>query len=258
MSFSLILAAALLGLLLGGVCNAIAIHWDTRLKPGYPPSYCTYGHRSSRWAVAPILNLFTSSHRQCPSCGNRTWWRYAAAEPIAGLLFAYSAYLYGFSAELAVSLLFVAVLVIIVQTDITAKIIPNKVVFPAVIGMAVIRLFVHPMPLSHYFLGAVAGSGALLTIGLVAGWLLKKEGMGGGDIKLYVFIGLVLGVKLTLLSLFTASVAGLIGGFMMMAAGKHSRGMTIPFGPFIAIGAIASYWWGDGWTNAYLRLSGFI
>lgn len=137
-------------------------------------------------------------------------------------------------------------------------IIPNKVVYPAVIGMLLLRIFIHPLPLSHYLWGAVAASGALLLIGLIAGWLLKKESVGGGDIKLYVFIGLVLGVKLTLLSLFVASVAGLIGGAILLVLGKYTKGMTIPFGPYIAIGAVISYWWGSSWVDAYLKMAGFI
>lgn len=116
-----------------------------------------------------------------------TWWRYAAAEPITALLFAYSAYHYGMQLELIASLFLISILVIIVQTDITDMIIPNVVVAWGVVGAVIIRLFIHPLPIWDYLIGAVAGSGALLAIGLLAGYLLKKEAMGG-EILSYTFL----------------------------------------------------------------------
>ncbi|GKU79901.1 A24 family peptidase [Paenibacillus sp. L3-i20] len=251
MTPSLIIIVTFLGLLLGGVLNRIAIKWDSRLLSHFPPIYCVSGksvNKKHRAGWLPIIAVF--SKKRCSSCGNLTWWRYAAAEPITALLFAYSAYHYGMQLELIASLFLISILVIIVQTDITDMIIPNVVVAWGVVGAVIIRLFIHPLPIWDYLIGAVAGSGALLAIGLLAGYLLKKEAMGGGDIKLYVFIGLILGTKLTLLSLFLSSVIGLIGGILLMALGRHAKGTTIPFGPYIAVGALCAYWWGDrliGW-----------
>ncbi|MCR2806513.1 prepilin peptidase [Paenibacillus soyae] len=246
------------GIFITPILNTIAIQWDNRLSPAYPPTYCTSGtHLASRWSIMTIPAILSQTRRQCSTCGNGTWWRYAIAEPITGLLFVYSAYYFGFTPELIVSLVFISVLVIIVQTDLTAMIIPNKVVFPAVALMLVFRLFIHPMSIGTYLWGAIAGSGALLLIGLLSGWMFKKESVGGGDIKLYVFIGLVLGVKLTLLSLFLASIAGLIGGVALLLAGRYAKGMTIPFGPYIAVGSVAAYWWGEPLVQSYLRFAGF-
>ncbi|MFD0586644.1 prepilin peptidase [Paenibacillus sp. GCM10027627] len=245
-----------LGLLLAPILNSIAMHWDSRFKPAIPLSYCTSSHGANRYlSFIPFISFFSKS-KNCPTCGNATWWRYGAAEPITALLFAYSAYWIGTELELIAALLLISVLAVIVQTDLTCQIIPNKVVFPAIACAMVVRLFIHPLPLWQYGAGALAGSGALLLIGLLAGKLLKKEAMGGGDIKLYVFIGLILGAKLTLFSLFAASVFGLLGGVITIFAGKYSKGNTIPFGPYIAAGALASYWWGDLALEAYLSFAG--
>ncbi len=254
--YPVVLIFSIIGLLLAPFLNTIAMRWDGRLTASYPPNYCTdHQGKGSRWAVLPIAGLL-AARRRCPACGNATWWRYAAAEPITGLLFGYSAYSVGFRPELIAVLLLIAACVIIVQTDITAMMIPNKVVFPAIAIAAIIRLFIHPLSMWSYLAGAFAGSGFLLLTGLLAGWLLKKEAMGGGDIKLYVFIGLILGLQLTLFSLFAASVLGLIGGLLQNVGGKREPGRTIPFGPYIAAGAVLSYWWGDWLLAGYMTLTG--
>lgn len=249
-----IVAIAVLGLLLGGVLNAVALRWDARFSSAFPPSYCLQAdrHRRRHHAFPAWLPAILAAGCRCPDCGGAVEWRYAAAEPAAAVLFGYAAYFIGLKPELVPALLLIGVLLIIVQTDLTDMIIPNAVVAVAIAAALVIRLFIHPLPFWDYAAAAFVGSGALLLIGVAGSWLLKREAMGGGDIKLYVFIGLALGIKLTLLSLFLASIFGLIGGLVLMASGAHSRGKTIPFGPYIAAGALAAYFWGNGIITAYL------
>ncbi|WP_042162887.1 prepilin peptidase [Paenibacillus gorillae] len=252
-----VLIISLAGLLLAGLLNAIAIHWDKRLPAVYPPSYCAYGkHRPPAYAVIQLLPFLASAGR-CRSCSRPLEWRYAAGEAVTALFFAIAALKLGSQPELIAALWLIAILSIITQTDLTDKIIPNKVVAAGVLGAIIIRLFIHPLPMWNYGIAAIAGGGALLAIALLGSWVLKKETMGGGDIKLYVFIGLMLGVKLTLLSLFLASLFGLIGGLLLIAAGGHARGKTLPFGPYIALGATTAYFWGDGMADWYLALLSF-
>ncbi|MNG14300.1 Type 4 prepilin-like proteins leader peptide-processing enzyme [compost metagenome] len=115
-----------------------------------------------------------------------------------------------------------------------------------------LRLFDHPLPLWNYLAAAFAGSGFLLIVGVVASRLLRQEAMGGGDIKLYVLIGMVLGLKLTLLSIFVASAVGLLVALIqkIMKSGGKVNG-PLPFGPSIAIGALLCCLWGDRLLNWY-------
>lgn len=252
-----IIAVAIIGLLLGSVLNVMAIRWDSRLKAVYPPSYCPHGtHRLRAYVIVPSL-YYLFSRGKCRTCGGRIVWRYAAGETATACLFGLAASIVTMQAELIAALFLISILIIIVQTDLTDMIIPNKVVAVGALGAMLIRLFIHPLPMLNYLIAAFAGSGALLVIGLLGNWILKKETMGGGDIKLYVFIGFILGIKLTLLSLFLASLFGLIGGIAMIAAGKYALGKVIPFGPYIAAGAIAAYLWGDGLIEWYLKLLAF-
>jgi leader peptidase (prepilin peptidase)/N-methyltransferase len=254
MTATAIIAFALLGLLLGGVFNAIAIQWDSRFLSLYPPTYqLNKQEKPKRYAIVPLIPILLSS-QQNKADRKTIVWRYPLGDLVTAILFAHAAYYIGWKLELLAVLFFISILIIIVQTDLTDMIIPNKVVAVGVIGAVCIRLFVHPLPLLNYGIAALVGSGALLIIGFVGSRVLKKETMGGGDIKLYVCIGLILGIKLTLLSLFLASLFGLIGGLALIAIGAHSRGKTIPFGPYIAVGALAAYYWGNGLIDWYLSL----
>ncbi|MGO4544501.1 A24 family peptidase [Paenibacillus sp. 2TAB23] len=254
MSSIAIIVFALLGLLVSGFLSAIAIQWDSRFQSLNPPIYALKKQTKQRFfGLLPLIKKIMSGINQRkikPSLA----WRYALGEFMTTVLFAHAAYTIGWEPELIAVLFFICILVIIVQTDLTDMIIPNKVVAVGVIGAIGIRLFVHPLPLLNYGIAALAGSGALLLIGMISSWILKKETMGGGDIKLYVLIGLILGVKVTLLSLFLASLFGLIGGIALLATGAHSKGKTIPFGPYIAAGALAAYYWGNGLIDWYLSL----
>ena len=87
--------------------------------------------------------------------------------------------------------------------------------------------------------GAVIGFGVLLLIGI-----LSKGGMGGGDIKLFFVIGLVLGTLQTLLTLFLAAVIGTVVGVIVLKQKGQGRKTPIPFGPSIAMAAIIAYFWG--------------
>ena len=86
------------------------------------------------------------------------------------------------------------------------------------------------LPLSCYVLGVL----------LLLAWL-SKGGMGGGDIKLFALIGLVLGLIPALLALVISSLLGILYGLMLVIKTKYLKGKFIPFGPFIALGAMIAY-----------------
>lgn len=127
--------------------------------------------------------------------------------------------------------------------------IPDKVVFTGVALALILRLFVHPLPYWNYAAAAAVGFAILYLLAVVS-----RGGMGGGDIKLYLFIGLILGIQLTILSLFLASVLGMVYGVAAIFAGKQKTKKPIPFGPFIAAGALLAFLYGDQWVISYLRL----
>ncbi|MFC5528549.1 prepilin peptidase [Cohnella yongneupensis] len=233
------------GLLIGSFLNVVAIRVLAGQSIAYPPSRCAKcEHTLGSLDLVPVFSyLFLRG--LCRYCKDPISARYPIGELATGILFAITYLILGLQRELAVALFVTCILIVITQTDLQSLRIPNAVVAVGIAGAALLRLWSHPLPLWNYFAAMFVGSGILFLIGVITGHLLKKETMGGGDVKLYAFIGIALGIKLTLLSLFAASVCGLVFSWARTLAGQRERDAVIPFGPFIALGALIVYYYGD-------------
>jgi len=249
-----IILLSILGLLLGSFYNVVAIRLLKRESIAFPPSHCVHCYHKLAFAdLVPVFSYLLLKGR-CRYCSEKVSARYPLGELLTALSFVLMYKQLGFNPELAVGLFFVSILIIITQTDLQAMIIPNSIVLTGVIGAIGLRVWTHPLPLTNYLIAAFVGSGILLLVGLVSSWFLKKEAMGGGDIKLYVFIGLILGIKLTALSIFFASLFGLIFGLSLILTKRFEKQKEIPFGPYIALGSLFVYLWGERLIEWYLAL----
>ena len=170
-------------------------------------------------------------------------------EFVTGILFALSFYMLGFSVELIVAILFMSLLVIITVSDIAYMLIPDKVLLPFAIVLLVVRLTIPLTPWWDSLLGAVVGFSALFLIAVVS-----KGGMGGGDIKLFFVLGLVLGTINTLVTLFLAALIGSVVGIIVLKKSGKGRKTPIPFGPSIAVAAIIAFFWGADFVIWYGNL----
>ena len=147
-----------------------------------------------------------------------------------------------------VALFLVSLLVIISVSDIAYMVIPDKVLAFFLLLFAAVRLF-HPLdPWWDSLLGAVTGFGILFLLAIIS-----KGGMGGGDIKLFFVLGVVLGVKKTVFTLFFASFTGALFGIIRILLKGYQKRNPIPFGPFISIGAIFAYFYTDAVLYWYFR-----
>ena len=245
--FALTLGAA--GLLIGSFLNVAAIRALNKESVVYPPSHCVHCNHTLRpMDLIPIVSYMVLRGK-CRYCGRRISPVYPIGEGVTAAIFAWIGWHYGpAQLEWIPALLLASVLIVITHTDLKALKIPNAVVFPA-IGLAVIlRCLQHPLPLWDYAAAAAAGFGILYILGVIS-----KGGMGGGDIKLYLFIGLICGITLTLLSLFIASFLGSLYGIWRKAWDKSKRNEPIPFGPFIAVGTLLAFLYGDRLIAFYLQ-----
>jgi leader peptidase (prepilin peptidase) / N-methyltransferase len=153
--------------------------------------------------------------------------------------------------ELVVGLLFASILVIASVTDVRDRIISNKLMLFAIGTGALLRGFIHPLPLWSYWAAFTAGGLSLYLLALLGRMLYKKDAMGGGDIKLLAVIGLFTGLKAVIVAMLAASMAGflLIGALALL--GRYKRGDAIPFGPCLAIGGLSAYLWAEPLINSY-------
>lgn len=204
-----------------------------------PPSHCTSCDR--KLGIIDLVPVFSYLflRGQCRGCGAKISPIYPFIEFITGILFALSYYMIGFQLELIVALIFISLLLIITVSDIAYMLIPNKILLPFGIVLFLFRFLSPLTPWWDSVLGALIGFGILLLIGLVS-----RGGMGGGDIKLFFVIGLVLGTLQTLLTLFLAALIGSVVGIVVLRVQRKGRKTPIPFGPSIAVAAVISYFWG--------------
>jgi leader peptidase (prepilin peptidase) / N-methyltransferase len=244
----------LFGLAVGSFLNVVAIRVPKGESVIHPPSHCgSCGHRLGLVDLVPVFSYFWLRGR-CRHCGESYSKAYMLWEAAAGILFAVTAWHIGPVPELLAALWMVSILVALVQTDLRHMLLPDRIVVTGVVGMVVLRLFIHPLPIWDYALAFVVGGGTLLLIAWLGELILKKESMGGGDIKLFALLGLWLGLKGVLLTLFVASAAGAIGGFLLIALRIRKRDDYIPFGPYIALGALISCLWGQEFISWYVSL----
>jgi len=166
-------------------------------------------------------------------------------ELLTGILFGGLYLKYSFTIRFFVYAVLASILLVAAFIDLEHRIIPNGLVlFGSIIALIfdILQLHVHWL---DGLLGMLFGGGILLLIALLSLILLKKEGMGGGDIKLMGMIGLFLGWRLTLLSLvLSIYIGGIMGGIALLIRWKKA-GDSIPYGPFIALGTLIAMFFGE-------------
>lgn len=237
------------GLIFGSFFNVVGLRVPKKESIIAPPSHCPIcNHRLGVLDLIPVLS-YVFLRGKCRKCKTKISAIYPFMELMTGLLFAFSYWMIGFQIELLVALLFVSLLIIITVSDIQYMLIPNKILLPFGIVLLILR-FIFPLsPWWDSLAGAMIGFGLLLFIGIVS-----KGGMGGGDIKLFFVIGLVLGTLHTVLTLFLAALIGSVIGLIILRIKGKGRKIPIPFGPSIAFAALIAYFFGTELVDLYGNL----
>lgn len=240
---------ALFGLILGSFYNVVGLRVPKGESIVNPPSHCTAcNRRLTAFELIPVFSYVIQGGK-CKGCGAKVSPIYCVTEIATAVLFVISYLKFGFTAELAVALLFMSLLLIIVVSDLAYMLIPNKILLFFLPLLIIARIFSPLDPWWDSLLGAVIGFGILLLIAVIS-----KGGMGGGDIKLFFLIGLVLGTVYTLLTLFLASLIGMVVGIIVLKVRGQGRKTPIPFGPSIALGAVIAYFYGADLIDWYWQL----
>jgi leader peptidase (prepilin peptidase)/N-methyltransferase len=124
------------------------------------------------------------------------------------------------------------------------------------IGVGFIASLVLPqLTWLNSLMGILLGGGSLYLVATVYQWLFKREGMGGGDVKLLAMIGAFLGWKSVILTILLGSFVGSIIGVMVMVIKGKDFKYAIPFGPFLSLGAALSLFYGERIIQWYTFLN---
>ncbi len=217
-----------------------------------PPSACPRcGYRIPFYDNIPILSYIILRGR-CRRCQVHIPFRYPMVEMITGLASLAVFIKYGPTMASAVYFLFIAVLLVITFIDIDHQIIPDILSLPGIPLFFLLGFMVPFVTWKDALIGILAGGGSLYAVALVYQLLTGRDGMGGGDIKLLAMIGALVGWQGILFTIFFSSLSGTLVGVLLTLPAGRSMKSRLPFGPFLAAGAIAYLFFGTEVIRWYL------
>jgi leader peptidase (prepilin peptidase)/N-methyltransferase len=238
-------------LAIGSFLNVVAARLPEGRSLVHPPSACGACGTQIAWRDNVPVVSYLLLRGKCRSCGERIGLRYLAVELLTGLLIGLCFLRFGLTAEAFVASFFCAVLVVLSAIDFERHILPDKIVLPSAAAVFLAQLALYPDRWLEWVL-APLGAALFLFLALLA----YPKGMGMGDVKLCLLLGAMLG-KLVVVALMIGMVSALVPAIVLVARhGSAARKMAIPFGPFLAFGAVIALFFGDALLDAYLSGSG--
>jgi leader peptidase (prepilin peptidase)/N-methyltransferase len=248
----------LLGAAVGSFINVVADRLPSGKSIISPPSHCfKCQYKIPAKDNIPIFSyLWLRGH--CRNCGAPIPRRLLWVELGTAVLFAFLYWHYGLGWELALVAVYCCLFIILLLIDLEHHILPNKIVYAAVIFAIVIAALgsifgFEPRDIADtgfrlWIVDAAIGGGIGFVLLLLPA-LLYRGGMGWGDIKLAALIGLVTGFPFVLLAMFLAIVGGGLIAAILLLSKLKSRKDAIPFGPFLSLAAMATLFWGNNLLN---------
>jgi len=249
----------LLGLIFGSFMNVLIARLPDGLSIITPSSSCPIcAAKIKFYDNIPVLS-FVLLRGKCRYCGEKISFRYPLVELVTAFLFLSVFIKVGFSFILIKYFIFVFLLLTAAFTDLFTAfnqkyecgIIPDEISIGGIGVGLILSFFFHP-GIINSVIGAAAGFLILWVPSFVYYLLTKKEGMGGGDLKLFAMIGAFLGFKPLFFILFFSSLAGVVVGLPFIIW-KGSRNFPIPFGPFISLATIFYIFYGNRIIDIYLN-----
>lgn len=235
-----------MGLIMGSFFNVVGLRVPKGDFLKEERSYCPKCKKTLKaYELIPVVSYLLQAGK-CRGCKQAIAPIYPAIELLTGLGFLSSYLVYGFSMELGLSLVIVSLSVIIIVTDLTYYLIPNKLLL---IFLPLIMIMRFVAPLNPWWSSPV---GALVGFGLIfAVILLSQGGMGAGDMKYFFVLGYAFGVTHVLLIFLLSTIYGTLVNMVLLAMGKVTRKSKVPFGPYISLAALTVLFVGEPMINWY-------
>lgn len=245
----------LFGAVFGSFLNVCIYRLPRKESIVWPGSYCPACKRSiPLWQNIPILSyLFLAG--KCKNCKEKIPIIYPVVEILTGVLLIVLWQHYGLTRPFFHYSILVLFLLPISFIDLDTKLILNVLTFPGIIMGLLLAVFTQQISIFQALSGLFLGGGFLWSIGLIGKYVFKQESMGGGDIKLGAMIGVFLGPKVLI-----ALILAFFLAFPVIAIALGTKRLkidsTLPFGPFISLGAVVLVCYGQSLFQQYLNLIG--
>ena len=253
-----------LGASIGSFINVVVYRLPAKLSILWPPSRCPHClHQLGKRENVPVLGWLWLRGR-CHHCQSKISVRYPVVEAVTGLLFLLVFWTFEVSVETIGYWTFCSWLLALSLIDLDTMTLPNPLTQSGLVAGIVFRLVAGFLPeasrsggfnqLISGIIGAVLGLWLFDLINVVGSITLGQAAMGGGDAKLAAMLGAWLGWKYLLLAGFLACAMGAFVGGGAIALGVLTRRQPMPFGPFLALGAVITLFGGEVILSTYLRL----
>lgn len=245
--------AAVLGAVLGSGLNCLSYRLAREQKwTGKERSVCVHcGHTLAPKDLVPVLSFLFLKGR-CRYCGEKLSKRYVLTELLLSAAFVSILWRYELTVHTLSALVLVSCLFCLSLVDLDTQIIPDRfLLIPAVVRAVELVLTSSLSGLLRGILPGLILGGGMLALSLVMDKLLKKDTMGGGDIKLMAVLGMYLTLPECMLMLIIACVVGIVMGSVLMKVDSET---PFPFGPALAVAAWVTMLFGDGIITWYLGL----
>lgn len=249
----------LFGLAVGSFLNVCIYRLPREKSVVRPRSFCPKCRTPIKWYDNIPLLSYLILFGRCRCCRRPISPRYLIVELIsAGFSWFTFWHFQEWIPYLLYYLLLISPLIVVTFIDLEHRIIPDVIAIPGIfVGVAVRFIMMHGDWTTvgvDVLLGIVVGGGFLAVVGLGYEWLKKREGLGGGDIKLAAMLGAFFGWKGIIFILLISSVVGSLAGVVLILIFRKGMKYAIPYGPFLAFGAIVYLFWGEVILNWYLGL----
>ena len=246
------------GAVVGSFLNVCICRMPKEESVVSPPSHCPRCDYRIRWYDNVPLVSYLLLRGKCRGCGTHISLQYPLVELLNGVLTLALFLKFGPSVTFLALFLFCSALVVITFIDLEHQIIPDEISLSGIVIGFAFSFFLPWQTWLNSLLGILLGGGSLLLVAYSYQWLTGKDGMGGGDIKLLAMMGAFLGWRSVLFIIFASSLIGSVVGITMMLVQKKDSKLAIPFGPYLAFGAVLYIFYGRQLIHWYLNLGGFF
>lgn len=244
------------GIIVGSFLNVCIYRLPRNISIIRPSSACPSCNTPIKpWDNIPILS-YILLRGKCRKCGESISLRYPMVELLNGLFYIAALNNFGLGWHLPFLFAFVSAMIVITLIDLDFQIIPDVITLPGIVIGMISASFLLPDPFNvsvvgfkNSLIGFLLGGGLYYLIAV-----LSRGGMGGGDIKMMAMVGAFSGWKAVLLTTFIGSLVGSIFGIFLMVFKGKGRKTKIPFGPFLALGAIITLFWGGKILHWYFQI----
>jgi leader peptidase (prepilin peptidase)/N-methyltransferase len=244
------------GSIVGSFLNVCILRLPKEESIVWPGSHCPHCNTPIKfYDNIPLISYILLKGR-CRHCHSPISFQYPLIEGIAALGSLILLMKFGPSLSYLFYFIFVAALIVITVIDLYHQIIPDVISLPGV-GVGLLASLVIPqITFFNSLLGILLGGGSLFLVATLYQWLFKREGMGGGDVKLLAMIGAFLGWKAVILTILLSSLIGSITGIIIMLLKGKDFKYAIPFGPFLSLAAVIALFYQDQIMFWYLQYKG--